>query len=125
VLPGDAGLRGGETKKISKRIESPEYQSPLRKAIREWAGAESQEKRKLIRNILAHAADASITSDDVVRMFIQWISVGHVRADATQTESKLERRSVAAMGWYSVPLLYGRLLTVDLLGPELCHMLFP
>jgi hypothetical protein len=30
---------------------------------------------KLVRNVLPHAADASITSDDVVRLFIQWISM--------------------------------------------------
>src|ERR1700759_5274671 len=61
--------------KIAERVASPEYQSLLRKAFREWAGAESEEKRKLIRNILIHAADASIISDDVVRLFIQWISI--------------------------------------------------
>jgi hypothetical protein len=60
--------------KTAERVSSPEYQSLLRKAFREWAGAESEEKRKLVRNILAHAADASITSDDVVRLFIQWIN---------------------------------------------------
>jgi hypothetical protein len=41
--------------KIAERVASPEYQSLLRKAFREWAGAESEEKRKLVRNILAHA----------------------------------------------------------------------
>jgi hypothetical protein len=61
--------------KTAERVASPEYQSLLRKAFREWAGAESEEKRKLIRNILTHAADASLTSDDVVRLFIQWISI--------------------------------------------------
>jgi hypothetical protein len=30
---------------------------------------------RMLRNILAHAADASITSDDVVRMFLQWVHV--------------------------------------------------
>ena len=60
--------------KTAQRVASPEYQSLVRKAFRDWAGAESEEKRKLVRNILAHAADASITSDDVVRLFLQWIS---------------------------------------------------
>jgi hypothetical protein len=60
--------------KTAERVASPEYQSLLRKAFREWAGAESEAKRKLIRNILTHAADASLTTDDVVRLFIQWIS---------------------------------------------------
>jgi hypothetical protein len=59
--------------KVAERVASPAYQGLVRKAFREWAGAESEEKRRFIRDILAHAADASITSDDVVRMFLQWI----------------------------------------------------
>jgi hypothetical protein len=58
----------------AERVASPEYQALLRKAFRERAGAESEEKRKLVRNILANAADASLISDDVVRLFIQWIA---------------------------------------------------
>jgi hypothetical protein len=59
--------------KTAQRVASPEYQSLIRKAFREWSGVDSEEKRKRVRNILAHAADVSITSDDVVRMFLQWI----------------------------------------------------
>lgn len=58
---------------ISKRIESKEYQSLLKKTFREWSGAESEEKRVYIRNILANAAASTITSDDVVRLFIDWL----------------------------------------------------
>lgn len=43
------------------------------KAFRDWAGAESEEKRAFIRNILTNAADKTLTSDDVVRVFLQWI----------------------------------------------------
>lgn len=59
--------------KIAARIESKEYQSLLKKTFREWAGAESEEKRSYIRNILANAAATDLTSDDVVRLFIDWI----------------------------------------------------
>lgn len=58
---------------ISKRIESKEYQSLLKKTFREWSGAESEEKRGFIRNILANAAASSVTSDDVIRLFIDWL----------------------------------------------------
>jgi len=58
---------------ISKRMKSNEYQSLLKKTFREWAGAESEEKRKYIRNILSNAAASSVTSDDVVRLFIDWL----------------------------------------------------
>jgi hypothetical protein len=60
--------------KVAERVASPAYQSLVRKAFREWAGAESEEKRGFVRDTLAHAADAKITSDDVVRLFLQWIS---------------------------------------------------
>ncbi len=59
---------------ISKRVESKEYQSLVKKTFREWAGAESEEKRVYIRNILANAAASQVSSDDVVRMYIDWIS---------------------------------------------------
>jgi hypothetical protein len=62
-------------KKTAERIESPEYQSLLRKAFRDWSGTESEEKRMLIRNILINAADSTLTSDDVMRLFLQWISM--------------------------------------------------
>ncbi len=58
---------------INDRVESPEYQALLKKTFREWAGAESEEKRKLIRNVMSNAAASSLTSDDVVRMFLDWI----------------------------------------------------
>jgi len=59
---------------ITKRLESKEYQSLLKKTFREWSGAESEEKRAYIRNILANAAASTITSDDVVRLFIDWLA---------------------------------------------------
>jgi hypothetical protein len=62
-------------KKTAERIESAEYQSLVKKAFRDWSGAESEEKRKMVRNILVNAADASITSDDVVRLFLQWLNM--------------------------------------------------
>ncbi|MDP1540220.1 MAG: hypothetical protein Q8L72_06160 [Moraxellaceae bacterium] len=59
---------------VTKRIESKEYQSLVKKTFREWAGAESEEKRIYIRNILSNAAATSASSDDVVRMYIDWIN---------------------------------------------------
>jgi hypothetical protein len=60
--------------KISERIESKEYQSLLKKTFREWSGAESEDKRTFIRNILANAAASTLVSDDVVRLFIDWLA---------------------------------------------------
>jgi len=60
---------------VNKRLESPEYQSLLKKTFREWSGAESEQKRIYIRNILANAAASTYTSDDVVRLFIDWLKL--------------------------------------------------
>jgi len=59
--------------RISNRVESREYQSLVRKTFREWAGAESEAKRVWIRNILSNSATSAQASDDVVRLFIDWI----------------------------------------------------
>src|SRR3990167_9701963 len=59
---------------VTERIESKEYQSLVKKTFREWAGAESEEKRIYIRNILSNAAATTVSSDDVVRMYIDWIN---------------------------------------------------
>src|SRR5882757_1065546 len=57
----------------SKRVESAEFQSLLRKAFRDWAGTESEEKRVFVRNVLVNAAASKLTSDDVVKLFLKWI----------------------------------------------------
>jgi hypothetical protein len=58
---------------IAKRVESAEFQSLLRKAFRDWAGTESEEKRVFVRNVLVNAAASKLTSDDVVKLFLKWI----------------------------------------------------
>ena len=64
-----------QDEEISKRIESKEYQSLVKKTFREWSGAESEDKRVYIRNILANAAATQLSSDDVVRLYIDWINL--------------------------------------------------
>lgn len=60
--------------KIKERIESREYLSLIKKCFRDWSAAESEYKRILIRNLLVNAASTEICSDDVIRLFIEWIS---------------------------------------------------
>lgn len=59
--------------RIADRMQSPEYLSLVKKAFRDWSAAESEEKRTLIRNLLANAAGATVAPDDVVSMFLSWI----------------------------------------------------
>ena len=62
-------------KETAERIESPEYQSILKKAFRNWSSIDSESKREKIRNILSHAASSRLTTDDVVKLFIDWLGV--------------------------------------------------
>ncbi len=59
---------------VRKRLESPEYLQLLKKCFRDWSAAESEQKRILVRNLLTNAAVNKICTDDVVRMFVQWIA---------------------------------------------------
>jgi hypothetical protein len=60
--------------RVRERVESPEYLSLVKKCFRDWSAAESEEKRRLIRNLLANAAGgAKLCGDDVIRMFVGWI----------------------------------------------------
>ena len=59
---------------IMKRIESPEYLSIVRKCVRDWSAAESEEKRVLVRKLLTHAAETRIVPDDVIKLFAKWIA---------------------------------------------------
>lgn len=63
-----------QDEKTAKRLESPEYQALVRKTFRDWAGAESARKREYIRNVLSNAASTDIASDDVVRLFLDWLA---------------------------------------------------
>lgn len=58
---------------IKQRLESPDYQSLLKKAFRNWSEIDTAEKRRKMRNLLSNAAASDLTSDDVVRLFIDWI----------------------------------------------------
>ena len=62
-----------QDEKIKQRIDSPEYLSLVKKCFRDWAGAESKEKRAYIRNLLVNAAKTTISDDDTLRLFIRWI----------------------------------------------------
>jgi hypothetical protein len=64
-----------QDEEILKRVESEEYQELLRKSFRNWSSIDSESKRKKVRNILANAAATRLTSDDVVKLFIDWISL--------------------------------------------------
>lgn len=62
-----------QNEEIANRVKSTEYQSLLKKAFRNWAGTESKKKQEYVRNILTNSATSSVSSDDVVTLFLKWL----------------------------------------------------
>lgn len=62
---------------IEERIQSEEYLALVRKAFRIWDEADTAEKRRYIANIVTNAAGTRICSDDVVRLFLDWLELYH------------------------------------------------
>lgn len=62
---------------IDARLQSNEYLSLVRRAFGAWDHAETDEKRRYVANLLSNAAGYTLTSDDVLRLFIDWIDEYH------------------------------------------------
>jgi hypothetical protein len=62
---------------IEGRIQSEEYLALVRKAFRIWDEADTQEKRHYIANVVTNAAGTRVCSDDVVRLFLDWLDLYH------------------------------------------------
>ncbi|MCG6191491.1 hypothetical protein [Maribellus maritimus] len=62
---------------IDERLESEDYQDLVKKGFKEWDNAETQEKKEYIQILLTNAAATSITTDDLIRLFIDWIRTYH------------------------------------------------
>lgn len=62
---------------IEERIQSEEYLALVRKAFRIWDETDTQEKRRYIANIVTNAAGTRVCSDDVVRLFLDWLDLYH------------------------------------------------
>jgi hypothetical protein len=62
---------------VDERIQSEEYLDLVRKSFRTWDAADTGEKRKYIANLISNASSTQICSDDVVRLFIDWLAGYH------------------------------------------------
>jgi hypothetical protein len=62
---------------IDSRIQSEEYLRLVRRAFRVWDDAATDEKRRYVGNVLANAAGTRLCSDDVVRLFLDWLNAYH------------------------------------------------
>lgn len=62
---------------IDERLQSEEYLDIVRKAFKAWDSADTDEKRKYVANLITNAAGTKLCSDDVIRLFIDWLNLYH------------------------------------------------
>ncbi|MDD4097110.1 MAG: hypothetical protein PHP22_12820, partial [Oscillospiraceae bacterium] len=62
---------------VDERIQSEEYLMLVRKAFRAWDDADTEEKRRFISNTITNAAGTRVCSDDVIRLFLDWLALYH------------------------------------------------
>lgn len=62
---------------IDERIQSEEYLQLVKRAFRVWDDASTEEKRRYVGNVVANAAGTRLCSDDVVRLFLDWLNIYH------------------------------------------------
>jgi hypothetical protein len=62
---------------MEERIRSEGYLTLVRKTFREWDAVDTEEKRRLLVNLITNAAGKRLVSDDIVRLFLDWIDSYH------------------------------------------------
>jgi hypothetical protein len=62
---------------VDERIQSEEFLGLVRRAFRAWDEADTDEKRRYASNLVVNAAGTRVCSDDVVRLFIDWLELYH------------------------------------------------
>jgi hypothetical protein len=62
---------------IQQRIESPEYLALVRKSFRSWDEADTQDKKQMLKKLIANAGAKNLCPDDLIRLFINWIDQYH------------------------------------------------
>jgi len=62
---------------IDDRIQSEEYLDIVRKSFRAWDNSDTDQKRSYVANLVTNASGTSLCSDDVIRLFIDWLELYH------------------------------------------------
>jgi hypothetical protein len=62
---------------ITERLESPEYLGLVKETFRVWDQAETSEKREMLRKLITNAGGSTLSDDDIVRLFIDFIEKFH------------------------------------------------
>ncbi|TGM61979.1 hypothetical protein [Leptospira meyeri] len=62
---------------IEARINNEDYLSLVRKSFKVWEESDTEEKRRYVTNIITNSAGTKLCSDDVIRLFIDWLKNYH------------------------------------------------
>ncbi len=106
---------------IDERIQSEDYLALVRRAFRIWDEAETEEKRKYAANIVVNSAGTRVCSDDVVRLFMDWLGRYHESHFAVIREI-FRNPGVTRYGVWSA--IYGEVTREDSAEADLYRLLF-
>jgi hypothetical protein len=105
---------------IDERLESEQYLGIVRKAFRAWDQADTEEKRRLIASLITHAAGTRICSDDILRLFLDWLELYHEAHFAVIREIHQNPGSTRLEIWTTI---YGEVPREDSAEADLYKML--
>lgn len=106
---------------IDERIQSEDYLALVRKAFRTWDQADTDEKRKYVKNVITNAAGTRLCSDDVIRLFVDWLNLYHEAHFAVIREIYKNPGTSRFEIWDA---LYGELPREDSAEADLYRLLF-
>src|SRR5438552_9475291 len=67
----------GFGEEVEERITSEQYLTLVRKTFRQWDEADTDEKRRLLVQLITNAAGTRVAADDIVRLFLDWLDTYH------------------------------------------------
>lgn len=62
---------------IQERIQSPEYLTLVKKCFRSWDESDTEDKRQMLRKLIANAGAIKLCPDNLIRLFMNWIDEYH------------------------------------------------
>jgi hypothetical protein len=105
---------------IDDRIQSEEYLTLVRRAFRVWDEASTEEKRRYVANALVNAAGTRLCSDDVIRLFLDWLTLYHEAHFAVIREIYKHPGTTRFLIWDAI---YGELPREDSAEADLYRLL--
>jgi hypothetical protein len=72
-----SGRLEGFGQEVEERIKSDDYLGLVRKTFRQWDQADTAEKRHLLVQLITNAAGTRVCSDDILRLFLDWVDTYH------------------------------------------------